>query len=218
MCPLKLRHIGSTLAFASLVLAAKYSAAQDIPGYPNIEDYDVREVAMLPQYCIHTQAFRERVPGGNDPGEIQRWTALMGPAFNGMHHYCWGLMKTNRAVLLAKSKRIRDFYLQSSIEEFDYVLRQAPTDFAMRPEILTKKAQNLFRLGDAAAGEIQIEQAIGMKPDYWPAYVALSDYLKSNGELGRAREWLEKGLAAAPDARALKNRLLDLDKRKPERR
>ena len=139
----------------------------------------------------------------------------MGPAFNAMHHYCWGLMRTNRALLLAKSKQIRDFYLRTSIEEFDYVLRQSSADFVMRPEILTKKAQNLFRLGSTDAAASQLYQAIDLKPDYWPAYAALGDHYKDSGELGQAREWLEKGLAAAPDSRALKKRLLELDKRTP---
>ena len=71
-----------------LVLGAAFAlwsslCLADIPGYPsNIEAYDSREVAMLPHYCIYTQLFRERVPGGNNPAEIGRWRAMMGETFD----------------------------------------------------------------------------------------------------------------------------------------
>jgi tetratricopeptide (TPR) repeat protein len=205
------------LVAAYLVTAAVAALAQGVPGYPDIDDYDPREVAMLPRYCIHTQLFRDRVPGGNNQAEIRKWQSIMGPTFNAMHHYCWGLMKTNRAVLLARSKQIREFYLVSSIQEFDYVLRDAPPDFALRPEILTKKGENLIRLGRGQTAVVELERAIELKPDYWPPYAALSDYFKDSGDISRAREWLEKGMAAAPDVKALKNRLaaLDAPKSKP---
>ena len=50
--------------------------------------YDPREVAMLPRYCAYTQGFRDHVPGGNNPAEIQRWYSMLGETFNAMHHYC----------------------------------------------------------------------------------------------------------------------------------
>jgi tetratricopeptide (TPR) repeat protein len=205
-------QLASTSFAAWLLLAALPAPAQTIPGYPGIEDYDAREVAMLPRYCVHTQLFRDRIPGGNNPAEIQRWTDAMGPAYSAMHHYCWGLMRTNRALFLARDKQTRDFYLSSSIGEFDYVLQRVQPGFALRPEILTKKGENLLKLGNGAAGVMVLKEATDLKPDYWPPYAALSDYFKSSGESSRAREWLDKGLKAAPDSRALRIRLQELDK------
>jgi tetratricopeptide (TPR) repeat protein len=203
-------------------LAADALAA-DIPGYPDqIEAYDSREVAMLPRYCRYTQLFRDHVPGGNDKVEIDRWYATMGPGFHAMHHYCWGLMKTHRALFLARNQQIKTFYLGSSINEFDYVLQNSPADFIMRPEILTKKGENLIRLGKAVSGVEELERAIELKADYWPPYAALSDYHKSKGDLPQARELLEKALAFAPDAKGLTNRLAELEsakvKKKPTQR
>lgn len=189
--------------------------ASDIPGYPdNITAYDAREVAMLPNYCIYTQLFRDHVPGGNDKAAIDRWYATMGPSFHALHHYCWGLMKTNRAMLLARNQQIRSFYLGSSIDEFDYVLRYASPDFVLIPEILTKKGQNLLRLGKTGLGIAELERAIGIKPDYWPPYVALSDYYKDKGDLPKARELLQKALEVAPDAKTVTARLAELDSAK----
>lgn len=190
-------------------------SAGDIPGYPDqIQAYDAREVAMLPRYCKYTQDFRDKLPGGRDQAELDRWYQTMGPGFHAMHHYCWGLMKTNRAVLLAKSQQIKVFYLGSSIDEFNFVLGNTPPDFVLLPEILTKKGQNLILLGRGALGALELEHAIDAKPDYWPPYAALSDYYKNIGDLGQAREYLQKGLALVPDAKALTDRLAELDSAK----
>lgn len=207
------RGIFRTILALGVIPAVNVPAyAQDIPGYPaSVNAYDPREVAMLPRYCAYTQIFRDRVPGGNNPDEIQRWYSILGQTFNAMHHYCEGLMKTNRGVLLARDEQSRRFYLSDSIVEFDYVIDRAPADFVLLPEILTKKGENLIRLGRGPIGNLQLQRAIELKPDYWPAYAAMSDYYKKTGDVKNAREVLEKGLSASPDAKALKERLANLD-------
>jgi tetratricopeptide (TPR) repeat protein len=183
----------------------------EIPGYPaSVQEYDAREVAMLPRYCIYTQQFRERVPGGNNPAEIERWYSVMGGTFHAMHHYCWGLMKTNRAIVLARNQEDRKFYLADAIGEYDYVIVRAPADFVLLPEFFTKKGENLLRLGKIPEGIANFHLAIDKKPDYWPPYAALSDHFKQTKDLTTARQWLEKGLSASPDAKALQQRLADL--------
>jgi hypothetical protein len=204
------------VAFVSWL--ATTALAADIPGFPDrIDAYDSREVAMLPRYCIYTQLFRDHVPEGNDKAEIERWTTLIGPTFNAMHHYCWGLMKTNRALLLARDQRIRNFYLDDSINEFNFVLNNASPGFILLPEVLTKKGENLIRLGRYLSGVKELEQAIAVKEDYWPPYAALSDYYKKKGDLAEARQWLEKALVFAPDATALTRRLSELRSVRPNK-
>src|SRR5256885_9933612 len=131
------RRLSSMLAACAGAMAlCTLVRAQEIPGYPaHVSDYDAREVAMLPRYCIHTQSFRDKVPGGGEKVAIDGWYAQMGPIFHAMHHYCWGLMKTNRALYLARDPRTREFYLRDSITEFDYVLERAAEDFVLLPEI-----------------------------------------------------------------------------------
>jgi tetratricopeptide (TPR) repeat protein len=196
-----------------VILAANFPTyAEDTPGYPaSVTAFDPREVAVLPRYCAYTQLFRDRVPGGNNPDEIQRWYSLLGQTFHAMHHYCLGLMKTNRGVILAREEQRRRFYLNDSITEFDYVIERAPPGFPLLPEILTKKGENLIRLGRGLSGNQQLLRAIALRPDYWPAYVAMSDYYKNTGDFKNAREVLEKGLSASPDSTVLKERLANLD-------
>ena len=135
----------------------------------------------------------------------------MGVTFIHMHHYCAGLIVTNRAILLSRTPADRQFYLNFSIVEFDYVIQRAPQDFIVLPEILTKKGENLIRLGRAHLGIVELQRAIDLKPDYWPPYVQLSDYYKGTGDFQKAREHLENALSYSPDAQAVKRRLAELN-------
>ena len=187
-------------------------AQMPIPGYPpRAEDFDAREIAMLPRYCIYTQMFRDKVPGGNDPAMISQWYDYMGPIYHDMHHYCLGLMKANRGQVLARDPEARRFYIGDSITEFEYVIRKAEDSFVLLPEMLTKKGESLVLLGKGPLGALQFERAIEVKNDYWPAYAQLSDYHKAAGDIKKARQVLETGLARVPDAKGLQRRLSELD-------
>ena len=187
------------------------------PSYPAlVTEYDAREVSSLPKYCIYTQSFRDRVPGGNDRQQIDYWYSVMGTTFHAMHHYCWGLMKINRALYLSRDTQTRRFYLNDSVNEFNYVLSNAPDDFILLPEILTKKGQSLVLAGRGSLGVIELERAIALKPDYWPPYLNLSDFYRDMGDLPKARSILQEAIAKAPEVKTLKDRLAELDK-KPAR-
>lgn len=202
----------SAMGLVALLLAAGAAAAQDIPGYPeHVTAYDPREVAMLPPFCPHTQLFRDRVPGGNDPDAIQRWQSVFGNMYLHMHHYCWGLMHMHRAKVLARDERVRRFNFASAIGEFDYVIERARPDFVLLPEILTKRGEALLGLGRAAQAMAEFERAIELKPDYWPPYAQIADHHNSQGDRERARAILQAGLNRSPDAKALRRRLIELD-------
>lgn len=202
------------------MLAPEVYAGAHIPGYPDNVEYgfDPREVALLPNYCKYTKVFRTSVPGGNNKAEIERWYATMGRTFDAMHHYCWSLMKMNRALLLARDKQTREYYLRSSIDDINYVLHFAPQNFVLMPELLTKKGENLIRLGRPVEGVTQLERAIQLKQDYWPPYADLSDYYGKTGDVAKARELLEKALTFAPQEKALTRRLADLEDTKAKKK
>ena len=176
--------------------------------------YDEKRAALLPPYCKYTQLYRDAAPGGRNPTEIQRWSAMMGGDSNFMHlhHYCWGLEYTNHALYSATSKQGRDESLRLSIPEFNYVISQARPDFVLLPEILTKKGENLMRIGRAPEAIPALNRALSLKPDYWPAHAALSDYFRDIGQIQAALEWAEKGLTAAPNAKPLLRRVSELKK------
>jgi tetratricopeptide (TPR) repeat protein len=191
------------------------ASAQLVPGYPdNIREYDLREVALLPRYCIYTQLFRDRVPGGNNPEEIEKCYATMGKTFHAMHHYCWGLMKSNRAKFLTSDRQVREFYLADAINEFNYVIRHAQNDFVLLPEILTKKGENLILLGRVPEAMGEMKRALALRPDYWLPYAIMSEHYKNAGNRDRAKELLRDGLARSPDNKHLKGKLAELEKGK----
>jgi tetratricopeptide (TPR) repeat protein len=202
------------IVLAGLLLVSLESAAdpRTIPGYPNdVRAYDAREVALLPRYCIYTQEFNTKVPGGNNRAEIDKWYRLQGPTFHHMHHYCWGLMRTNRALMLARTKAGRDRYLQEAIWDFDYVIERAPANFVLLPEILTKRGEHLIRLKRGPMAEPDLRHAIELKPDYWPPYVALSDHYKAQGDISSARALLKEALSHSPSAAPVQKRLSELN-------
>jgi tetratricopeptide (TPR) repeat protein len=180
--------------------------------------FDPKQLAMLPPYCKYTQIYRQNVPGGNDPQQIERWTSVLGQEnFIHMHHYCLALESSNRALYFTSTKQDRDRELTTAVREFDYVVDRVTPDFALLPEILTRRGENLLRLGNAPQGVVDLNRAIALKPDHWPPYAALSDYFKALGDFASAREWAQKGLSAAPGTRALQRRLTELDGTKAAR-
>jgi len=177
--------------------------------------YDERQLPILPPYCKYTQAYREAVPGANDPAQIERWSSLLGREnFFHLHHYCWALEAINRAQYFERDKNLREGNLRASIGDVDYVLQRVKPDFVLLPEILTKKGETLIQLGRGPEAAVEFQRAIEKKPDYWPPYAALSDYLKSAGDVRSARKWLERGVAATGDAKPLQRRLDELKKGK----
>lgn len=210
-------------ALATLVLAAvlhgNAAAQAPIPGYPaQVTAYDEREVGRLPRYCRYTQDFRSAVKGGDDQAKISYWYSTLGQPFHAMHHYCWGLMKLNRALFLARTDQSRTFYFGAAIAEFDYVLERSPDDFVLRPEMLTKKGQALIRLGRGPVAVPILEKAIELNPNYWPPYVQLSEHYKSSGQIGLARDTLQKALEQSPGVETLKQRLAELEGSKSKSR
>jgi tetratricopeptide (TPR) repeat protein len=199
-------HVLRRAICAALLLLPLASEAQ--------RTYHPRDLALLPSYCQYTQFFRDSVPGGRNPAEIERWNTRTKGMFQHLHHYCWGLIALNQATFFARSPQEREHRLRVSINEFDYVLRRAEEEhpnFELLPEILTKKADSLIRLGKSAEGAGALQRAISLKPDYWPAYASLSDHYKALGDIPKARATLESGLSAAPNATPLKERLAELE-------
>ena len=174
--------------------------------------YDAKVFAFLPEWCKYTPLWGSSAPGLKVE-ERERLHRLMGPQnFRHLHHYCRGLFLTARALYFEQTKAGRDAALTGSLGEYEYsILRVEPT-FALLPEMLTKKGETLVLLGRAEA-VVALHQAISLRGDYWPAYVALSDYFANLGNVEQARQWLQKGLNAAPQAQVLVRRLAELERK-----
>jgi tetratricopeptide (TPR) repeat protein len=174
------------------------------------------EMSLLPEYCKYTQYYRDRIDGGRDPEKLKHWYSVFGGGlgegiFHAMHHYCFGLTNINYAKFWVTSKQDRTFRLEQSIGEINYVIKSSQPGEKMLPELHTKTGESQIALGRVALAVVQFERAIELKPDYWPPYAAMSDYYKASGNIKAAREYLERGLSATPEAKALIRRLTELD-------
>src|SRR5512136_852681 len=132
--------------FALALLAPMYvEAEEEIDAQ---QTYSPSEIYLLPPYCKYTPIFRDRVPGGSNAAEIERWTNKMGgeSVFRHMHHYCRGLMSTNRGAFISRTRQDRDHNFAVSISEYEYVIQRMPPNMYLLPEIHTKKGETLARL------------------------------------------------------------------------
>lgn len=161
------------------------------------------EIALLPEYCIDTEAFIYGSVG--NPGQSPRapmWVERMGPTFRAMHHYCWGLVNLNRL----RAGRIggdRRYAAKQIVDEYFYVLRLATPDFIMLPELWTRVGEAALIAEDYGQALDAYEKARRIKPDYWPAYTQWADFLIQFGKKNDAKALVRNGLQYAPDAKPL---------------
>lgn len=174
--------------------------------------YSAAELAMLPPYCPYTPGYTPKIPEAYaNKAEIARWYRVFGPEFQHFHHHCWALAMLNYATYGNFSAKDRIQLLKGAVYDFDYVLRNVSPNYKMVPEVLTKRAEANIRADNPGPAIKDLGRALELKPDYWPAHVLLSDHYKASGDTKKAREVLERGAAAAPESKTIRQRLADLD-------
>ena len=158
------------------------------------------ELRLLPPYC--TTKFTKGA-SRKDP-EVRHWVSILGENYSHIHHYCKGL---NYAIRANAGGSNTSHYLKQSLNNYDYVLGHMTPGFVLLPELLVKRGKTLQRQNrnEAAIGDFL--KAIKAKPDYTPAYAALSDAYKAMGNKAEARKALEDGLEHKPDSRSLNKRM-----------
>jgi tetratricopeptide (TPR) repeat protein len=157
---------------------------------------------QLPAYCLHTQAGSVR-----DPAAIEQYQRVFGDVFHHMHHYCYALFNIQEALRLQDQPTLRATMIRNAIEDFDYVLDRSDSSFVLRPEILVRKGLALLLSKQDIAALACFREAIHLKPDFTPAYVAISNYFLRAGDVEAAKQALESGLKRVPHAAVLQRKL-----------
>ena len=212
-------HFGLPMRTTGLVAGMLLTLLAPLPSIAQSEAEEMftpRYLALLPWYCRYAASYRERMPGGNDPVQTERWKSIVGDIHNHMHHYCSGLSWRDRATLFARTEAERMKSLQASVGEFTYVIDRSRPDNPLLPEFFTMRGKSLIALNRPSLAIADLVRAIEIKPDYWPPYVELGDYYKNSGDFTKAREWFKQGLSAVPDSKTLKTRLAKLEEAKGE--
>ena len=168
------------------------------------------ELALLPAYCMDVQTIKYGDAYFNTSPNAAKWVALMGKGFWHMHHYCWALINLARVQKPAVNSYIRQSMREYAIGDMEYVIENTTDDFIMLPEIYTKMGEVLLSLKRAPEAFKVFSKARSLKPDYWPPYFYWGQHLLQTGQKAQARELVEEGLSYAPQAKLLRNLLVEL--------
>ena len=172
------------------------SNANFVYAYPKTD----ADFAKLPEYC----SARMNRTG---PASQKRWKRIMGQSgWLHLHHYCAALNSINRANLGTRADRIEDS-LERALHSINGVLETTGKSFVLRPELHLNKGKVLVRLKRFGDALFEFKKAISIKPDYIPAYSALSDLYVKTGDRENAVRILKTGLEKKPNSRSLKRRL-----------
>ena len=116
-------------------------------------------------------------------------------------------LAVHRSLAVGLNQNQRDHLLESAIDDLQYVVRRAPPDMALLPEIyylMGDYFRMLRRIGEASES---FKKSRELKADYWPAYAGMADLMLLAGRRADAKATLEQGLAIMPNEVALKSRL-----------
>lgn len=188
---------GKLLWPALLALLSPWAQAQMPP------DITRGEFALLPEYCPDTQGFKYGDATYNTSPRAGYWIGLMGPSFWHMHHYCWALIRVQRASAIGLPAPTRQGHLQAAVSDYRYVIVNATPDFVLLPEVFTRMGEAYASLENYGAAMDAFNRAREIKPDYWPPYLRWSDILIKIGKRKEAKEHIEKILALLPDEPAV---------------
>ena len=180
---------GSLVVAAHCCLLLSTPAAAQKP--PNVTR---GELALLPEYCPDTQGFSYGDQFFNTSPRAAHWVALMGPSFWHHHHYCWALLKMQRAKAGGLTPQQRSGLLASAGGDFEYLVRNAQPDFVMLPEVLLRFGDLKLETGDVGGAQELYAASTRRKPDYWPAYANWAVFLDRSGRRKDALDHLALGL------------------------
>lgn len=162
------------------------------------------ELARLPEYCPHTWGYH---PRWGNMAEREAWFARLGFMMSHMHHYCWGILKFNRANGIGATPQLRNSLLGSAINESHYVIDRAPNGFVLLPEFLYRVGTYHAALDQWVEAIDYFDRARAAKPDYWPPYLETANLNLRIGRRQHAVEVLRAGLEIMPEESRLREAL-----------
>jgi hypothetical protein len=168
-------------------------------------DVTDEEKALVSPFCADTEAFggRPQCLTGRSSG-AENWHRILGDGFCHVHHYCWAqvkLMRANHRGLSSDTRKLRYSYV---VGEYEYVIRNAPPDFVLLPEIYTRLGDVKLLIDKARDAEAAYLKARQLRPDYWPAYSRWIDYLIKTNKKEDAKNLALEGIKFSPESKVLK--------------
>lgn len=181
---------------AGSILALAAAAAHAAPP-PNMTPNEMR---LLPRWCMDTQTF----PGeASNSAAYHGYVARFGAGWKAIHHYCWAMVDQVRLSRVLSDRKQRDYMVERILDNIDYVLQNSPVDFAMRPEIYTRRAAVLRLVGRSDDATKTLEALVEEWPRSAVAHSALVEHLAAIGRHADATRALEKAAASVDDPAGL---------------
>jgi len=166
----------------------------------------------LPEWCKYTQELPDKhFQGAYGDPLSKTYSVVFAPVWHHLHHYCRGLSWMYEATKVGRDETARRGLYNNVVSEFDYVLDRSDDTFVLAPELHYRKGVALMALEHRMEAVESFTAALRIRPDYVPAYVALSQYFESAGDVSEAVRVLREGLARVPDAPQLQQRLAELE-------
>jgi tetratricopeptide (TPR) repeat protein len=127
--------------------------------------------------------------------EVKSWQARLGPAWDGLHHYCAGLALHSRAKV-ERDPAQKKFLLQRVVSENRFTLDATPESHPMWAEIAARSGLIYGELNEESAALEHFDLAVKACPTCVMGYQGKAMYFRGRKKLPQAREALEAGIEA----------------------
>ena len=167
------------------------------------------ELALMPPYCTALYGKNVGLPDLQD-SPLRNTIPVGCPA---LHHYCDGFKAMIR---VDRNRAESGYWLEQAVRAFQSVAqREDWASCPLRPEAYANWGKALLRQsrrGGTSSGEgvMNLMKALELKPDYLPAYYAISDYYMDLGSKKEALSVVEDGLRHMPESPGLLRRFKEL--------
>jgi tetratricopeptide (TPR) repeat protein len=187
----------------ALACSINPAVALDMSVRPN-----AAEMMRLPPFCS------ARLNAAQGSPEWNAWRERVGENFVDIHHYCFGLVAIDR-YWGARTQQDRSFYLQRAMNNFDYIVKAAKPDFALRADVYSDRGALFKLMGKPGEATKDFDKAISINPRLVKPYLQLADLHVAGKSPKRALETITEGLRHVPASTALQRRYLELGGKKP---
>ncbi len=166
------------------------------------------EMLRMPPYC--------QVKWNSSPTspEWKSWRSQIGSNYIDVHHFCAALNFMNR-YWGTSNPRDRGFYLQSALNNYDYMVKAEKPDFALRAELYSNRGEVFKLMGRPGEAAKDFNHALSINPRLLRPYLQIADMHVAGKSTTRALETVTEGLRQLPDSKALQRRYLELGGKKP---
>ncbi|RWW97830.1 tetratricopeptide repeat protein [Aestuariirhabdus litorea] len=143
---------------------------------------------------------------------MSQWEKVLGPDFMHVHHFCTAQAFMRRSLDPRKNAMDKRYDVQVAKNNLEYVFSHLENPgYVLLPEINMLMGKVYERLDEPLLAVRYYGRAIELKPDFTQGYAVFSDYYKHQGNMVKARELLEQGIAKNPDSIILKRRIERLE-------